>query len=453
MNSKYLILTFSILICCICAVAQNPQKEIKVKFDSIAIPKTITTTMAVKDNTKTDSLMVQLLQEYPQYFDSVLKNRKEWNIQFIYTQIDKGVNGIPALTNYYFNVNPDHYFYPASTVKLPICLLALQRLNELKQTGIDKNTTMITEQGQPEQTTVYNDPTTPDGKPSIAQYIKKILMVSDNDSYNRLYEFLGRRYINEQLHQKGYDDVQLLHRLSIALSDEQNRTTNPINFLDNNNKVLYSQPMQHDSSQYSQRLDTLGKGYYKGGKNYYNGDQLVNSPMDFSIKNRISLPDLHNILLSIIFPEKVKAAQRFNLTADDRNFILKYMSQLPTESTFPPYAADTVTYWPAYCKFLLYGSEAGELPKNIRIFNKVGDAYGQLTDVAYIVDFDKKIEFFLSATIYCNSDGILNDDKYDYDNIGFPFMKHLGEVLYQHEVERKKKIEPDLSNLIFKYDK
>ena len=129
------------------------------------------------------------------------------------------------------------------------------------------------------------------------------------------------------------------------------------------------------------------------------------------------------------------------------------MSQLPTESTYPPYSTDTASYWPAYCKFLLFGSEKGELPKNIRIFNKVGDAYGQLTDVAYIIDTEKKIEFFLSATIYCNQDGILNDDKYDYDNIGFPFMKNLGQVLYDYELQRKKKVAPNFEDLIFDYDK
>ena len=453
MYSKYCCFISVCLLCCFCAVGQKPKKEIITTVDTVHILKTKAAAIVVADNSKTDSTLVKLLEQYPPYFDSILKNRKQWNVQIIYTQIDKGANGIPALKNYYFNVNPDNYFYPASTVKLPICLLALQRLNELKQTGIDKNTTMITEQSQPWQSAVYNDPTSPDGKPSVANYIKKILMVSDNDAYNRLYEFLGRHYINEQLHQKGYADVQVLHRLSIPLTEEQNRATNSINFFDNNNKLLYSQPMQYDSAQYVKRKDTVGKGYLTGGKNYYNGEQLINSPMDFSNKNRISLPELHNILLSIIYPEKVSASQRFNITAEDRNFLLKYMSQYPTESTFPPYSADTATYWPAYCKFLLFGSEKGELPKNMRIFNKVGDAYGQLTDVAYIVDFDKKIEFFLSATIYCNGDGILNDDKYDYDTIGLPFMKHLGEILYQQELERKKKIEPDLSPLIFKYDK
>lgn len=432
---------FTFFLFCNIADAQIPAKRFIPPAGSLKAAVVV----PVTDSSKTDSMLVQLLQQYPQYFNTVLKNTQQWNVQFIYTQIDKGVNGIPALKNYFFNVNPAQYFYPASTVKLPICLLALQRLNELKQQGIDRNTTMITEANEDGQTVVYNDPTTPDGRPSIAQYIKKILLVSDNDAFNRLYEFLGRKYINEQLHQKGYGDVQILHRLSIPLSLQQNRATNPINFFGPDKKIIYRQPMRYDSSIYEQRNDSIGEGYYKG-------DSLIKMPMNFSEKNRISLQDLHNILLSLVFPEKVMASQRFNITEDDKNFILKYMSELPTESHYPPYAADTANYWPAYCKFLLFGSEKGALPKNIRVFNKVGDAYGQLTDVAYIVDFDKKIEFFLSAIIYCNNDGILNDDKYDYDNIGLPFMKHLGEVLYEYELKRTKKNVPDLSPLLFNYD-
>jgi len=432
---------FTFFLFCNIADAQIPAKRFIPPAGSLKAAVVV----PVTDSSKTDSMLVQLLQQYPQYFNTVLKNTQQWNVQFIYTQIDKGVNGIPALKNYFFNVDPAQYFYPASTVKLPICLLALQRLNELKQQGIDRNTTMITEANEDGQTVVYNDPTTPDGRPSIAQYIKKILLVSDNDAFNRLYEFLGRKYINEQLHQKGYGDVQILHRLSIPLSLQQNRATNPINFFGPDKKIIYRQPMRYDSSIYEQRNDSIGEGYYKG-------DSLIKMPMNFSEKNRISLQDLHNILLSLVFPEKVMASQRFNITEDDRNFILKYMSELPTESHYPPYAADTANYWPAYCKFLLFGSEKGALPKNIRVFNKVGDAYGQLTDVAYIVDFDKKIEFFLSAIIYCNNDGILNDDKYDYDNIGLPFMKHLGEVLYEYELKRTKKNVPDLSPLLFNYD-
>ena len=413
----------------------QPLKNETIKMDSFMHHK--------GDTITTDSLMVQLLKSYPIYFDSILKHRNKWKVQFIYTQIDRGANGIPALKNYYFNVDSQQYFYPASTIKLPICLLALQKLNELKATGITANTTMVTE-AQDHLPPTYNDPTTKDGKPTIANYIKKILMVSDNDAYNRLYEFLGRKYINEQLHKKGYSDAQILHRLNVVLSAEQNRTTNPINFFNEKNKLIYSQPIQYDSTCYSLRQDSIGNGYYSN-------EHLIDSPMNFSTKNKMSLQNLHNILLSLLIPEKVTANQRFNITDTDRNFILKYMSKLPTESKWPPYASDTVNYWPAFGKFLLFGAEKKELTKNIRIFNKEGDAYGQLTDIAYVVDFDKKIEFFLSATIYCNEDDILNDDKYDYETIGLPFLKHLGEIIYDYEIRRPKKILPDLSPLYFNY--
>ncbi|MFZ4771594.1 MAG: hypothetical protein ACOYLO_15530, partial [Ferruginibacter sp.] len=134
----------------------------------------------------------------------------------------------------------------------------------------------------------------------------------------------------------------------------------------------------------------------------------------------------------------------------DRRFVLQYMSQLPSESVNPSYDS---SYYDAYAKFILYGSEKGSLPKNIRIFNKVGDAYGQLVEVAYIVDFEKNIEFMVSAAIYCNKDEILNDDKYDYNTIGFPFLKNLGRIIYEYETKREKKFQPDLSPLIFTYDK
>ena len=101
----------------------------------------------------------------------------------------------------------------------------------------------------------------------------------------------------------------------------------------------------------------------------------------------------------------------------------------------------------------MYGSEKGNLPKNIRIFNKVGDAYGQLVDVSYVVDFEKNIEFMVSAAIYCNKDEILNDDKYDYNTIGLPFLKNLGRILYDFETKRKRNFQPDLFPLIFTYDK
>ena len=153
------------------------------------------------------------------------------------------------------------------------------------------------------------------------------------------------------------------------------------------------------------------------GKGFMRGESVVNEPFDFTTKNYYALEDQQAVLRAALFPESIAPEKRFNLTDDDYRFVWKYMSQLPTESTYPPYAKDTSMY-DSYCKFLMFGDNKKPMPKNIRIFNKVGDAYGFLLDNAYIVDFDKGVEFMLSAIIYCNSDGIFNDDKYDYETVG-----------------------------------
>jgi len=71
-------------------------------------------------------------------------------------------------------------------------------------------------------------------------------------------------------------------------------------------------------------------------------------------------------------------------------------------------------------------------------------AYGFLTDAAYIVDFDKGIEFILAATVYTNANETFNDGKYEYDEIGFPFLRDLGQAIYEIESRRERRHVPDL---------
>ncbi len=396
-----------------------------------------------------DTFIYSLLSKYPQYFDSVLSRKDELKLQIIYTQIDRGKKDKDkekiSFTDHYFNVDPGNYFYPASTVKLPVAVLALQKLNELGIPGLNKNSTMITGADGDEQTEVLNDPTTPDGRPTIAHYIKKIFLVSDNDAFNRLYEFLGQEYINSTLHKMGYTDAEIIHRLNISLSEEENRLTNPVRFIDSSGRTIYEQPAAKSKLIYESR----DPANYRIGKGFMRGTELVKEPFDFSKKNRVPLQDLHNILRSIIFPEAAAVGQRFDLGKDDYEFLHKYMSMMPPESRFPSY--DTAEYPDTYVKFMLYGAEKGTADPAIRIFNKPGDAYGFLIDVAYIADFKNNIEFMVSAVMYCNSDGILNDDKYDYKTLGYPFFKHLGQVLYEYELKRQRKYPADLSGFRYSY--
>lgn len=378
----------------------------------------------------------------PAAFGYILNNRDSFKVQVIYTRIDRDKHNLPHFTDYYFNVS-NSYFYPASTVKMPVAFLALEKLKKL---GIDRSTTMITERDYSGQTAVYNDPTAAGGRPTVEHYIKKIFLVSDNDANNRLYEFLGQQYLHEELSKKGYTDVQIIRRLAINMPEDEHRATNPVSFRDSLGKIIYEKPLEKSSMPYIVRTDKIGKGFM-------NDDEVqIDEPMDFSRKNRIYLTDLHSILRSIIFPEVVKPDKRFELTESDYRFLYQYMSQLPSETKYPEY--DTSVFYDSYCKYLMFGTEKHKsLPKQIRSFNKPGWSYGFLTDVAYIVDFEKNVEFLLSATIYCNSDGILNDDKYDYETVGLPFLTQLGKTIYEYEVKRERKHQPDLTKFKVTYDK
>lgn len=382
---------------------------------------------------KQDDLLENLLRKNAPLFDSILAHRDDLRVQILYTEITRNKKGKATFTDHSWHVNTGEYYYPASTVKLPVAILALQRLNELKIKGLDRHTTMITGADGDRQTEVCNDPSAPDGRPTIEHYIRKILLVSDNDAFNRLYEFLGQEYINNSLHRMGYTDVQIIHRLDISLTEQENRHTNPVEFIDSTGKVIWYKAPEISKLVYAQRNTRLGKGFYRNGV-------LVNEPFNFSQKNCFPLSSLHSIVKSILFPEAVPKQMRFNLTEDDYAFLRKYMSMMPGESVWPAYPAPE--YWDTYVKFLYYGSEKGTAEPQIRIFNKVGDAYGFLIDGAYVADYENKVEFLLSAVIHCNSDGIYNDDHYDYDTVGLPFLKNLGRIIHAYERTKVRKGNP-----------
>ncbi|PVY39508.1 serine hydrolase [Pontibacter virosus] len=389
------------------------------------------------------SMIEQILENKPEQFRAILDNPDQYRVQILYTQIDRDEHNQPHFTSYTYRVNPQEYFYPASTVKLPGAVVALEKLNELGIAGLDKYTPLQVDSAYSCQTSVRGDSTSADGKATIAHYIKKLFLVSDNDAYNRLYEFVGQQQLNQSLHQKGFKDVQLVHRLSISLSPDENRHTNPFRFY-KNDQLIYEQPLVNNPTPFTQAKfeGVLGKGHIAG-------DKLVEGPMDFTVKNYISIEALQGILKAVLFPEEVPAEQRFNLTADDYTFLYKYMSMLPRESDYPAY--DPIEYPDGYVKFLMYGNSKERIPENIRIFNKIGNAYGFLTDNAYIVDFDKQVEFMLTAVILVNENEVFNDGKYEYETVGYPFMQNLGRAFYEHELQRKKQHLPKLDKFKLQY--
>lgn len=364
-------------------------------------------------------------------------------VQIIYTRIDRDLQNRPGFTTFTFGLDSSLYFYPASTVKMPAAALALEKINQLNIRDLDRDSRMITGAVTPPQTAVRNDSSASDLRPTIAHYIKKVFLVSDNDAYNRLYEFLGQQYLNERLHSKGYDRTRIIHRLSVSGYDTLgNHLTNPVS-LYNDDQLLYHQGEVYSTfyPDLNLRNQIRGKGYIDG-----NGELVASQPFDFRYKNYAALPDLHDILLALLFPQTVPEHARFDLAEEDYSFLYRYMYHYPREVNEPAYP--DLTDWDAYVKFLYFGSEKGTLDGPVRSLNKVGDAYGFLTDVAYIFNPETGTEFILAANIHVNENQIFNDGQYEYDEIGFPFLRRLGQLIYQYDEQRPRRRKADLTRFI-----
>ena len=374
----------------------------------------------------------------------VLASPNTYRLQLVYTQIDRDQKGIPRFTNHTLYADADYYFNPASMVKMPLAFLAIEKLYELNQPGVNKYTTMQFDSNYQRQVAMYADSSAQNKKPSIAHFVKRAFLISENDPYNRLYQFMGQGPTNQKLLAKGYSSTKITKQF-MGYTDDQNRHTNGIQFMDE--KGL---PILKLDPQYNKDSFQFGAPILIGDAHWNSKDQVVNAPFDFTRHNNISLEDMQKMLQSIIFPASVPKQNRFNMTEADRLFLLQYLSQYPSETNYPKY--DSAHFYDSYVKFFFQDS-THSMPKHIRVFNKVGWAYGFLTDVSYVLDTKNNIDYMLSATIYVNSDGVVNDSKYDEETVGFPFLNQIGNAFYEYELKRPRQHQPKLINQVKQYEK
>ena len=383
-----------------------------------------------------------ILAAHPECFAKITANPKKYKIQIIYTQINRDADNKPSFHQYNYLLDSNNYFYCASLVKLPCSILALEKLNALNIPGLTKSSKMITDSGGPCQRRTLIDTSAANGVPSIEHYIKKMLLVSDNLAYGRVYEFLTPDYIHQRLSELSYPNIRIVHRFDGGCQGIENLQTNSCSFYDEQGKLLYKQEQQVSSKTY---LHPLGKKIEVGKAYINNKGKKINEPKDFSSLNYIGLQNINDILKNLIFQPYLSNKNKYNISENDRKFLLKYLSMYPRESDYPKY--NPTTYFDSYKKYFMYGDTKKPITDtNIRIFNIVGQSYGFMVDCAYIVDFQNKIEFMLSAVIYTNENEIMNDGIYEYKTIALPYLSKLGTCIYNYELKRPKKQYPDLKD-------
>ncbi len=349
-----------------------------------------------------------------EFLSEILKNKEQYEIQVLFTEINRNKDGEPEFTDFQFQVDEEKYFYPASTIKLPIIVLTLNKINELRLEGIDINlkSKIKLKSYNKKQKIVVNDSIT-----SFQNLISKVFLTSDNSAANILIDFLGYNYFNSKMKKEGYDNTYLNHKFS----PDQNV---------NNNweiQTLKDDIISSKDEQIFIKSNNIS-GLLKGDRTLKDGKVSI-GPLDFSYKNRFSLLDMHTFIKKIIFTEKFNNQNYFNLNVEDYDFLRYWMSRFTYEDNGKKYEDDGI-YYETYNKFFIHGMDSIAINKNIRVYNKLGEAYGTSTDTAYIKNYTDDIEFFLSATIYVNDNNVINDNIYEYDEIAIPFLAKLSQSIY-----------------------
>jgi hypothetical protein len=374
------------------------------KYFFLTLPVFFSSCIVSKNSVEDDPLDFVLKSENPK-IKAVMDNVKEHELQIIYTQIKRASDGTISFKDYQYNVNAQNYFYPASTVKFPIAVLALEKLNSITPLSDSINFS-------------YKQNGT---KINFKKEISKLFALSDNEASNNLLEFIGFDYLNSKMHNKGLSPFSVSHRLSVANS--ANKQTSTI-YLFKGDSLIAELPSVTGS-----KVDALQLNSIKKGIGYIENDAQVMGAFDFSSKNYYPLTTLHNTLKRLLFPNEFQLYERFNINDKDREFILSSMYQLPREQGF-----DSKEFYDSYCKFLIFGDRKDKIDSTIKIYNKIGQAYGTLTDCAYIIDKKTGVEFMVTATLLVNKNKIFNDGIYEYEEIGIPFLAELGRQLYSKSI-------------------
>jgi len=359
---------------------------------------------------------IELVLKSDPYLKEIIKDKEDYEIQVMLTKVNHNNTKID-FQNYQYQHDENQYFYPASTIKLPIVVLTLKKINELRSKGSDitlKSKIILNNVDN------YSNFKLQDSITSFQNLIADIFLVSDNSASNILIDFIGYNYFNDEMQNAGFDRTYLNHKFN---PDPYVNSTWQISDLDNN--IISS----INDNQKIIKADDKINGLDKGERRYFNGE-ILDESLNFSEKNRFSITDMHNLIKYIFYPEIFDKANTFNLNVEDYDFIRYWMSRFTYEDIGEKFIGDE-KFFETYNKFFIHGDEQSVSNEQIRVYNKIGQAYGTSIDNGLIKNYQNNVEFILTSTIYTNKNKVINDNLYEYDDIAEPFLAKLSRAIYK----------------------
>ena len=255
----------------------------------------------------------------------------------------------------------------------------------------------------------------------LASLLRAMLVVSDNRSYNALVELLGSDAVHARLAEIGYPDSRIGARLGCAAATRPGKLA--ARLTDSRGHLLWDSPAIPE-----EKPQPFPFGVAQKGRAWLQNGQLIAGPRDFTTSNFMPLNEVHRMTMEL-GSGSAPAENAFVLCPAMREWLRATMLMTPRQ------CADTrCGQWPDdHGKWLIASDAQGHLPASLDIASKNAQAFGYLGDSAFIVDNARNLAFGLSASIFVDRDGVLNDGRYAYTDIGRPFLRELGAAILAFE--------------------
>lgn len=373
----------------------------------------------------------ELMRGLPTRHAPLIDDPERFRVQMLVSVFEPGVAPVTHV------FRPDaEYFYPASSIKFLGAASALCFLRELREKhGVecDENTPLAFRPRFTDQRLEDADPTNLDGGTiTLAHDCRKVLVVSDNPGFNRMYDLVGHRGMNASIAAAGLRSCRINHRLSDFRPVQDQLRTRAVEI--RTSSGVHVVP-ERDSDLPPMREHVPG---FDVGRAYIDCDKRIEKPMSFAIKNRISLRDLHAGLIGVVRPEDAARlcipgtqrgtlAQGFPLSEPHRALLIDGMTMLPRQCRNPVFADPEHT--DDFVKPLLPGLARVVAADDLAITSKIGWAYGFLVENAIVTARNQPAAFALTMCMFVCESGVINADEYEYDSVAKPLLADVGEAI------------------------
>jgi hypothetical protein len=367
-----------------------------------------------------DELLLRLLRAAGPQSRRVLASPREFELQIFWTRCERAESGDwRVASEHAHGVQRQRWFAAASFVKLPLAALLLEQLcarGLIDQIDSLRVTVDAAAACAPLPLPVAG------GWP-LLRLLRAMCVVSDNRAYNALYELLGSDAIHRRLGELGYGDCRIAARLGCA-GMRPGKLAAKVS--DASGNVVWDSPAQADEQ--PQRFPF---GRALRGRAWMQGGKQIDGAHDFSDSNFMPLADVHRMTLELGSGQALGDMPAFALCPTARRLLSEVMAMTPRECPDPVYPPSQ--FADDHAKWLIPLDGAGRIPSGLHIASKNAMSYGYIGDSAFVVDAARDTAFGLTAMLFVDRDGVLNDGRYAYAEIGRPFLRELGAAVLAHE--------------------